>query len=70
MNSPHERPDPSHPFALPARELARRRESRRILKAINAAHDDLPDPAQDFLQACMRARQRELLVLTPGDVEA
>jgi DNA-directed RNA polymerase specialized sigma24 family protein len=69
MNHSSERPDRSYLFALAVREFIHRRKSQKMLEAINAAHDDLPDPAEDSLQARMRAKHRELLVMTPSDVE-
>jgi len=69
MDSSPERPDRSYLFALAVREFIHRRKSQKMLEAINAAHDDPPDPADESLQTRMRAKHRELLVITPSDVE-
>ena len=48
-------------FALAVREFIERRKSRKLLEAINAAHDDLADPAEEALQTRMRGKQRNLV---------
>ncbi len=51
----------SHLFALAVREFIQRHKSRKVLEAVNAAHDDVPDPAEDSLQTRMRNKHRELV---------
>ena len=51
----------SYLFALAVREFVQRRKSQKILEAVNAAHDDVPDPAEDSLQTRMRSKHRELV---------
>jgi metal-responsive CopG/Arc/MetJ family transcriptional regulator len=51
----------SYLFTLAAREYIQRRKSQKILEAVNAAHDDVPDPAEDSLQTRMRSKHRELV---------
>jgi metal-responsive CopG/Arc/MetJ family transcriptional regulator len=51
----------SYLFTLAAREYIQRRKSQKILEAVNAAHDDVPDPAEDSLQTRMRSKHREMV---------
>ena len=51
----------SHLFGLAAREFVRRHKSQKLLDAINAAYDDVPDPDEQTLQRQMRSRHRELV---------
>jgi metal-responsive CopG/Arc/MetJ family transcriptional regulator len=51
----------SYLFTLAAREYIQRRTSQKILEAVNAAHDDVPDPAEDSLQTRMRSKHREMV---------
>lgn len=51
----------SHLFALAVREYIQRHKSRKVLEAINAAYDDVPDPAEDSLQKQMRNKHHELV---------
>ncbi len=51
----------SHLFALAAREFIERRRSQKLLDAINDAHGDLPDEAEERLQTQMRSRHRRLV---------
>ncbi len=51
----------SHLFALAAREYVQRHKSQKMLEAVNAAHDDVPDPAEDSLQTRRRSKHRELV---------
>lgn len=69
MISLSEGPDRSYLFTLAVREFVQRRKSQKVLEAINAAHGDLPDPAEDGLQTRMRTKHRDLLMMTPSDVE-
>ena len=51
----------SHLFTLAAREYIQRHKSQKMLEAVNAAHDDVPDPAEESLQTRMRSKHRELV---------
>ena len=51
----------SHLFALAAQEFVRRYENRRLLDAINAAYEDLPDPDEQALRQKMRVQHRQLV---------
>jgi metal-responsive CopG/Arc/MetJ family transcriptional regulator len=51
----------SYLFAVAVREYIQRHKSQKTLEAINAAHDDLPDPAEGSLQTRMRRKHRELV---------
>jgi metal-responsive CopG/Arc/MetJ family transcriptional regulator len=51
----------SHLFAVAVREYIQRHKSQKMLEAVNAAHEDLPDPAEDSLQTRMRSKHRELV---------
>jgi len=51
----------SHLFALAAREFIQRHKSKKLFNALNAAYDDLPEPAEKTLQTQMRAKHRELV---------
>ncbi|MBT9149056.1 MAG: hypothetical protein DDT28_00475 [Dehalococcoidia bacterium] len=51
----------SHLFMLAAREFVQRHKSRKLLDAINAAYDDLPDSNEQIVQRQMCSRHRELV---------
>jgi len=51
----------SHLFGLAAREFVQRHKSQKLLDAINAAYDDVPDPDEQTLQRQMRSRHHELV---------
>ena len=51
----------SHLFGLAAREFVQRHKSQKLLDAINAAYDDVPDPGEQVLQQQMYSRHRELV---------
>jgi len=51
----------SYLFTLAAREYIQRHKSQKMLEAVNAAHDDVPDPAEESLQTRMRSKHRELV---------
>ena len=51
----------SHLFRLAAQEFIQRHKSRKLLDAINAAYDDVPDPCEQTLQRQMRSRHHELV---------
>jgi metal-responsive CopG/Arc/MetJ family transcriptional regulator len=51
----------SYLFTLAVREFVQRRKSQKTLEAVNAAHDDVPDPAEASLQTRMRRKHRELV---------
>jgi metal-responsive CopG/Arc/MetJ family transcriptional regulator len=48
-------------FALAAEEYLKRYQNQELLKAINAAYDDLPDPEEDNLQHRMRRQHRQMV---------
>ena len=47
----------SHLISLAAKEFIDRHKSRKLLEAINAAYDDVPDPEEEKRRALMRAKQ-------------
>jgi antitoxin MazE6 len=51
----------SHVFVLAVEEFIRRHDSRCLLEAINAAYDDVPDPADQVLQRGMRRSHRQIV---------
>ena len=51
----------SYLFTQAAREYIQRHKSQKMLEAVNAAHDDVPDPAEESLQTRMRSKHRELV---------
>jgi metal-responsive CopG/Arc/MetJ family transcriptional regulator len=51
----------SHVFALAAREFIQRHKNQRLLDALNAAYNDLPDSSEKALQTRMSAKHRELV---------
>lgn len=48
-------------FSFAAKEFIQRHKSQKLLNAINAAYNDLPDPAERTLQAQMRTRHFKLV---------
>jgi len=48
-------------FALAVEEYIQRYQNRRLLEAINAAYDDLPDPEEQGRLQEMRARHRRMV---------
>ena len=48
-------------FALAAEEFLHRYQNHKLLEAINAAYDDLPDPEEETLQQYRRFRHRRLV---------
>jgi len=48
-------------FVLAMEEFIERRQNQRLLQEINAAYEDVPDPAEQDLQRRMRHRHRELV---------
>jgi len=51
----------SYLFTLAVREFVQRHKSQKMLEAVNAAHDDVPDPAEESLQTRMRSKHHELV---------
>ena len=51
----------SHLFKLAAREFIQRYKNRKLLEAINAAHPDSFDPAEERLLAQMKIKQKRLV---------
>ncbi|OGO36556.1 MAG: CopG family transcriptional regulator [Chloroflexi bacterium RBG_16_57_8] len=51
----------SHLISLAAKEFIDRHKSRKLLEAINAAYDDVPDPEEEKRRALMRAKQRRMV---------
>lgn len=48
-------------FALAAEEFLQRYQNQKLLEAINAAYDDLPDPEEETLHQQRRFRHRQLI---------
>ena len=48
-------------FALAAEEFLQRYQNQKLLEAINAAYDDLPDPEEGTLHQQRRYRHRQLV---------
>ena len=48
-------------FALAAEEYLQRYQNQELLKAINAAYDDLPDSEEDNLQHRRRRQHRQMV---------
>lgn len=48
-------------FALAAEEFLQRHQNQKLLEAINAAYDDLPDPNEEILHQQMRNQHRQLV---------
>ena len=48
-------------FALAAEEFLQRHQNHKLLEAINAAYDDLPDPEEETLHQHRRFRHRQLV---------
>ena len=48
-------------FALAAEEYLQRHQNRKLLEAINAAYDDLPEPEEETLQKQMRHQHRQMV---------
>ena len=51
----------SHLFALAVQEFLQRHKSQKLLDAINAAYDNLPDSEEECLQTQMRSRHGQLV---------
>ena len=51
----------SHLFTLAARDFLQHHKSQRLLEAINAAFDDLPDAAEERVRVQMKSKQHRLL---------
>ena len=48
-------------FVLAMEEFIERYQNQRLLKEINAAYEDMPDPVEQDLQRRMRHQQRQLV---------
>ena len=48
-------------FALAAEEFLQRYQNQKLLEAINAAYDDLPDPEEETLHQHLRDQHRQLV---------
>jgi len=48
-------------FVLAMEEFIARYQNQRLLKEINAAYEDVPDPAEQDLQRRMRRQHRQLV---------
>jgi len=48
-------------FVLAVEEFIERRRNQKLLQEINAAYDDMPDPAEQAVRRRMRHRHRELV---------
>lgn len=51
----------SHLFTLAARDFLQYHKNQKLLDAINATYDDLPDPAEERLRAEMKSKHRRLV---------
>ena len=49
-------------FALAAEDYLQRHQNQELLQAINAAYDDLPDPAKETHRQQMRRQHRQMIV--------
>ncbi len=49
------------PFLLPAEELMKRHENRKIVEALNEAYSDAPGPSEEVLREGMRRKHRQLV---------
>ncbi len=52
----------SHLFTLAARKFLQHHKNQKLLDAINAAFDDLPDPEEEKLREQMKAKYREIMM--------
>lgn len=48
-------------FVLAVEAFIQRYQNRKLLEAINAAYDDLPDPEEQSLRHKMRQRHRQMV---------
>lgn len=48
-------------FSLAARDYLRHYKNKKLIEAINAAYDDLPDPEEENLRERMITKYREIL---------
>lgn len=51
----------SYLFTLAARDFLQHHKNQKLLDAINAAYDDLPEPAEEKLRAQMKSKHRRLV---------
>jgi metal-responsive CopG/Arc/MetJ family transcriptional regulator len=47
-------------FSLAARDFINQRKNRKLLDAINAAYDDIPDPEEEKLLEAAKAKYRKI----------
>jgi metal-responsive CopG/Arc/MetJ family transcriptional regulator len=48
-------------FALAAEDFLQRHQNEELLQALNAAYDDLPDPAEETHRQSMRRQHRQMV---------
>ena len=48
-------------FALAATEFIQRHKNQKLLEALNAAYDDIPDVKEDSLKSMMRSRHLKMV---------
>jgi metal-responsive CopG/Arc/MetJ family transcriptional regulator len=48
-------------FALAAMEFIQRHKNQKLLEAINAAYDDIPDVKEESLKSTMRSRHLKMV---------
>lgn len=51
----------SYLFTLAARDFIQHHKSQKLLDAINATYDDLPDSEEERLRAQMKSKHRQLV---------
>ena len=51
----------SYLFTLAAQDFVQHHKSQKLLEAINAAYDDLPDTVEEKLRAQMKSKHRRLV---------
>lgn len=48
-------------FSLAAKEFIQRHKNQKLLEAINAAYDDIPDEKESTLKSAMRSRHLDMV---------
>lgn len=51
----------SRVFSLAAKEFIQRHKNQKLLEAINAAYDDIPDEKESTLKSAMRSRHLDMV---------
>ncbi len=51
----------SHLFTLAARDFVQRHQSQKLLEALNATYDDLPDLVEERVRTPMKSNHRRLV---------